>query len=181
VDDFLFSAAAPDMRPDVLLFEGDAVWRSGDQEHPLSPHSGREFDSILALDCAYHFDTRAEFLRQSFQHLAPGGSVALADICFSVSPGSILTLFLSGVLHVMPRSNVVTKEQYVQQMHEIGYRDVEVEDITPFVFPGFRNFLKQRGNVGSVFARLMGWLQGQGLCFVVIKGGKPLAEPEFTH
>lgn len=161
--------------PDVLLFEGNAIWRPGHEEHPLSPHFGREFDSILALDCAYHFDTRRAFLFQSFQRLAPGGRVALADLCFSVSPGPLLTLFLSGVLRTMPRSNMVTKGQYIQEMNEIGYEDVEVEDITPFVFPGFRNFLKRRGNLGGAFAAMMGWLQGQGLCFVIIKGVKPLA------
>jgi len=162
--------------PDVHLFEGDAVWRPGrrDREHPLSPQSGHEFDNILALDCAYHFNPRREFLRQSFQRLAPGGSVAVADLCFSDPPRAVLTFLLSGVLHVMPRSNMVTKEQYVQQMYEIGYENIGVEDITPFVFPGFRTFLKQRGVIGSLFAGVMEWLQGRGLRFVVIEGKKPL-------
>jgi hypothetical protein len=66
----------------------------------------------------------------------------------------------------------VTKEQYVQQMYEIGYENIEVEDITPFVFPGFRTFLKQRGILCGSLAGIMGWLQGQGLCFVVIEGRK---------
>ncbi|KAH9985377.1 S-adenosyl-L-methionine-dependent methyltransferase [Russula compacta] len=175
VNSFLSSTNALNKTPDVLLFEGDAVWRPGHKEHPLSPHFGREFDSILALDCAYHFDTRRAFLCQSFQRLAPGGCVALADLCFSVSPGALLTLFLSGVLRTIPRSNMVTVGQYIQEMNEIGYEDVEVEDITPFVFPGFRNFLKRRGNLGGALAAMMGWLQGQGLCFVIIKGVKPLA------
>ncbi len=165
MNSFLSSPDAPERTPEVHLFEGDAIWRPG--------HRDREHN-ILALDCAYHFDTRREFLRQSFQRLAPGGSVALADLCFSNPPRAALKFFLSGVLHVMPRSNVVTKEQYVQQMNEIGYENIGVEDITPFVFPGFRAFLKQRGILGSLFAGIMGWLQGRGLCFVVIEGRKPL-------
>jgi SAM-dependent methyltransferase len=175
VNRFLSSPDAPERTPDVRLFEGDAIWRPGhrDREHPLSPQSGHEFDNILALDCAYHFDPRREFLRQSFQRLAPGGSVALADICFSSPPRATLKYFLSGVLHVMPRSNMVTKEQYEQQMYEIGYENIGVEDITPFVFPGFRAFLKQRGILWGVFAGIMGWLQGRGLCFVIIEGRKP--------
>ena len=175
MNSFLSSADAPDKMPDVLLFEGDAVWRPGHQEHhPLSPHFGHEFDNILALDCAYHFDTREEFLRQSFQRLAPGGRIALADLCFSAPPGPALAFFLSRIFHVMPRSNMVTKGQYVDKMNNIGYKDVEMEDITPFVFPGFRKFLKGRGNLGAAFSGLMGWLQGQGLRFVLIKGRKPL-------
>jgi SAM-dependent methyltransferase len=175
VDSFLSSVDVPGETPDVLLFEGDTVWRAGDRAHPLSPHFQHEFDNVLALDCAYHFDTREEFLRQSFRRLAPGGRVALADLCFSAPPGPVLTLLLSRVLHVMPKDNIVTKEQYIQQMNNIGYKDVEMEDITPFVFPGFRKFLKWRGYVGGVFAWSMGWLQGQGLRFIIIKGTKPLA------
>lgn len=57
-------------------------------------------------------------------------------------------------------------------MNEIGYEDIRVEDITPFVFPGFRNFLKQRGILWGAFAGIMGWLQGRGLRFVVIGGRK---------
>ncbi|KAI9454004.1 S-adenosyl-L-methionine-dependent methyltransferase [Russula earlei] len=172
VNSFLSSADAPDKKPNVLLFEGDAVWRSDDREHPLSPHFAHEFESIVALDCAYHFDTREEFLRQSFQRLTPGGCIALADLCFSTPPGPMFTLFLSRVLGIMPRSNMVTKEQYVRQMNDVGYKNIEMEDITPFVFPGFQLFLRRRGNIGAAFAGVIGWLQGQGLRFVVIKGVK---------
>ncbi|KAH8986991.1 S-adenosyl-L-methionine-dependent methyltransferase [Lactarius hatsudake] len=171
VKSFLSSADAP---PAVLLFRGDAVWR-GRQDHPLSPDFQHDFDNILALDCAYHFDTREEFLRQSLRRLTPGGSVASADLCFSSPPGPVLTLLLSRILHTMPKHNIMTKEQYIQQMREIGYEDVELEDITPFVFPGFVKFMKQRGRMWGVFSRTMSWLEGQGLRFVIIKGTRPKA------
>lgn len=70
---------------------------------------------------------------------------------------------------------MVTKEQYVQQMYELGYENIGVDDITAFVFPGFRTFLKQRGILGGFFAGFMGWLQGRGLCFVIIEGRKSFA------
>ncbi|KAH8998899.1 S-adenosyl-L-methionine-dependent methyltransferase [Lactarius hatsudake] len=171
---YLSSVDAP---PAVLLFQGDAVWRPGCQDHPLSPNFKHDFDNILALDCAYHFNTREEFLRQSLRRLTPGGSVALADLCFSSSPGPVLTLLLWRVLRTMPKRNITTKEQYIQQMREIGYEDVELEDITPFVFPGFRQFLKQRGRMWSIFSWSMSWLEGQGLRFVIIKGTRPNTRP----
>lgn len=171
VKSFLSSVDAP---PAVLLFRDDAVWR-GRQDHPLSPDFQHDFDSILALDCAYHFDTREEFLRQSLRRLTPGGSVALADLCFSSSPGPVLTLLLWRILRTMPKHNIMTKEQYIQQMKEIGYEDVELEDISPFVFPGFVKFMKQRGRMWGVFARSMSWLEGQGLRMVIMKGTRPTA------
>jgi len=176
VNSFHSAVEAPEDTPFVRLFQGDAVWRPEYQDHPLSPAFQHDFDNILALDCAYHFNTREEFLRQSFRRLTPGGSVALADLCFASSPGPVLTLLLCRVLHTMPKHNITTKEQYVRQMREIGYEDVELEDITPFVFPGFREFLKQRGYMWGAFSWLMSWLEGRGLRFVVIKGTRPTVQ-----
>ena len=34
------------------------------------------YDVILALDCAYHFSDRAEFFRDAYARLAPGGTLA---------------------------------------------------------------------------------------------------------
>jgi len=174
VDSVLSSIDTPEDVPEVLLFQGDAVWRPGRQDHPLSPTFQQEFDNILALDCAYHFNTREEFLRQSLQRLTPGGSVALADLCFSPSPGRVLTLLLC-VFRIIPRHNIATKEQYVRQMTEIGYEDVKLEDITACVFPGFREFLKQRGRMWAAFSGLVLWLEERGLRFVIIKGTRPNA------
>ncbi|KAI0271362.1 S-adenosyl-L-methionine-dependent methyltransferase [Gloeopeniophorella convolvens] len=157
----------------VRLFEGDAVWRVGQRDHPLAPGFDHTFDSILALDCAYHFETRQVFLRQSFSRLEHGGRVALADICFSHAPNRALTFLLSRVLRVLRRENIVTIEEYEQRLRDIGYEDVEIEDITPFVLPGFRNFLKQRGNLWKAFTWSLGWLQGHGMRFVIARGTKP--------
>jgi SAM-dependent methyltransferase len=177
VNSFLASVDAPQGAPTVLLFQGDAVWRSGHQDHPLSPDFPHDFDNIVALDCAYHFNTREEFFRQSLRRLTPGGTVALADLCFSSSPGPMLTLLLSRVLHTMPKHNITTTKQYIKQMREIGYEGVELEDITPYVFPGFREFLKQRGFMWGPFSWVMSWLEGRGLRFVIIKGTRPNVRP----
>ena len=177
VNNFISSVDAPEDTPAVLLFQGDAVWRSGHQDHPLSPSFQHNFDNILALDCAHHFNTREEFLCQSLRRLTPGGSVALADLCFSSFPGPVLTLLLCRVLHTMPKQNIITKEQYMKQMREIGYEGIELEDITPHVFPGFREFLKQRGFLWGVFSWLMSWIEGRGLRFVIVKGTRPNVQP----
>ena len=173
MNSILSSDDTPEDTPDVLLLQGDAVWRPGHQGHPLSPDFQHDFDNILALDCAFHFNTREEFLRQSLRRLTPRGSVALADLCFSSSPGLMLTFLLCHVLRTMPKHNVTTKEQYVRQMREIGYEDVELEDITPFVFPGFREFLKHQGFLWGAFSWLMSWLEGRGLRYVIVKGTRP--------
>ncbi len=52
---------------EVNLYHGDAVDHGEDPNHPLCPASAMLFDSVLALDCAYHFNTRRTFLEQTFE------------------------------------------------------------------------------------------------------------------
>jgi len=169
--------------PDVVLYHGDAVFRPGanSAKHPLDPSSqSSPYTAILALDCAYHFNTRSSFLRQSFHRLAQGGQIALADICFTPTAlqtnlchrlTSIRTLVrLSGL---MPHSNMISTDQYVSEMWGIGYMDVQMEDISDDVFPAFTKFLKRRGGGWWVFASILGWWAGRGMRFVVISGKKP--------
>lgn len=110
----------------VHLVEGDAVYipkrhiKNGGK-HPFSPfNDSPPFDVILALDCAYHFDTRQQFLTQSFSKLSPGGRIALADICFSSVDESDWTksktrLFLCK-LFGMPPDNICTPDKYVARL-----------------------------------------------------------------
>lgn len=154
----------------VVLHATDAVYRPGRGSHPLGPSSGH-FDTILALDCAYHFKTRRAFLQQAHDRLNSGGSVALADICFA--PGALQTgwtRFVTAVLRLMPRENMVSTDEYVAQMRLIGYTDVRLEDITVDVFPGFIKFLRTRGVFFRAFGAIMGLFTGAGARFIIVRG-----------
>ncbi|KAJ7786386.1 S-adenosyl-L-methionine-dependent methyltransferase [Mycena metata] len=156
----------------VDLHAGDAIYRAGSRTHPLDPSSEQpKFDTILALDCAYHFKPRAEFLRQAYHRLNPGGSLALADICFA--PGALetrWTRFVTTILGLMPAENMISTDEYVAQMREIGFRDVKLEDITEDVFPGFVSFLATRGVGWRIFSKAFTIFWGSGGRFVVVYG-----------
>ncbi|KAJ7619091.1 S-adenosyl-L-methionine-dependent methyltransferase [Mycena polygramma] len=158
----------------VFLHAGDAIYRPGSRGHPLDPSSeGDKFDTILALDCAYHFRPRVEFLRQAHNRLHLGGALALADICFS--PGALQTRWtrcVSAVLRLMPRENMLSTDDYVAQMRGIGFTDVRLEDITEDVFPGFVSFLSKRGIGWWIFTRVFNIFRGTGARFVIIAGIK---------
>lgn len=163
----------PKIEVSVSLQAGDAIYRPAAHEHPLDPHASDEtrFDTILALDCAYHFDSRALFLRQAFDRLAPGGRVALADICFE--PSALLKLrawLIVSVLRMMPKENRVSTEEYIASMRRMGYVDVDMRDVTADVFPGFIKFLKGRGLGWWVFSKILEVYTSAGARFVIVSG-----------
>ncbi|KAJ7487666.1 S-adenosyl-L-methionine-dependent methyltransferase [Mycena galericulata] len=154
----------------VSLYAGDAVYRPGRGAHAFDPPS-EHFDTILALDCAYHFETRWVFLQQAHEQLKPGGSVALADICFA--PGALQTRWtrcVTAVLRLMPRENMVSTDEYVARMRRIGYTDVRLEDITVDVFPGFIKFIRGQGMLFAAFGVIMGVFARAGARFVIVRG-----------
>lgn len=148
----------------IVLQHDDAVYKSpstrgtGSRQstHPLDPSSDLLFDSILALDCAYHFNTREEFLAQCFDHLKPSGRISLADMCFEPKTSnhfwSKTTAKLWANALSVPSSNLITLSQYRAQLERIGYTDIAVVDVSDNVFPGFIAFLSTRGVLWKLFA-----------------------------
>lgn len=151
----------------VKLYTGDAVYR-GEKGHPLQ--EGSEYDVITALDCAYHFSTRLKFLQQSYNSLSSsGGRIGLADITFS--PSSVFSSYFLSL--VVPKDNVISTQEYLSQLSDIGFKDVEVEDISNDVFPAFIEFLCNRGIGWGAFGLGMQVLVGAGgMRFVVVTATK---------
>ena len=102
------------------------------------------FDRVLALECAFHFDTREQFLREAFRVLKPGGSIAIADML--PVPGkktSRATAFARKYGHV-PEANLYDREEYPRRLSAAGFGDVRVESIRQDVFPGMAKYSRQR-------------------------------------
>ena len=167
--------AAHENEVSVDLHHRDAVFDGVvPSTHPLNPSSAITFDSILALDCAYHFNTRHKFLEQSFQKLTPGGSIALADICFlSSSLNTRRTRLITSIVNLIPKYNQISVEEYIDNMKQIGYVDVVIEDVSSEVFPGFVVFLKSRGWAWWAFGSIVDWYSSAGARFVIVSGRRP--------
>ncbi|KAJ4000992.1 S-adenosyl-L-methionine-dependent methyltransferase [Lentinula boryana] len=166
---------APATDTKISLHAGDAVYKqeSSATDHPLSPSSSARFDSILALDCAYHFRTRETFLCQAFRQLSPTGRIALADICFANElPMNWQARVVRRVLRLMPKENVISINEYVGRLEQIGYEDVKVEDISEDVFPGFVSFLKPRGFGWWIFGSVLCCYYKAGARFVIASGSR---------
>ena len=75
---------------------------------------------------------------------------------------------------MMPEDNVISEEGYVEQMKEIGYVDVQLEDVTQYVAPGFVEFLKTRGWSWWIFASVFTVYVKAGMRIVIVRGTKPI-------
>lgn len=157
----------------VHLYCGDAVYRGQIEDHPLNPSISRpSFTSIIAIDCAFHFAPRELFLSQSFSSLAPGGTIALGDLAVSKTLPFVLRIILSRLLSI-PSENMITPRIYEEQLRNIGYTNIRIEDVSQNVFPKFKSFLESRGGLWKVFASMIGWWAAAGGRFVIVNASKP--------
>ncbi|XP_006454390.1 hypothetical protein AGABI2DRAFT_114140 [Agaricus bisporus var. bisporus H97] len=157
----------------VDLYCGDAICRdTAPPTHPLHVQNTARFDVVFALDCAYHFATRKEFLAQAYQKLAPGGRIVLGDICFAKEFPSRVIAFIA--TKIMPKENIVSPQEYIQLLEKLGYTEVELEDITSDSFVGLCKFLSTRGALWYIYSCFLSWFQDAGGArFVVVTARKP--------
>ncbi len=114
----------------------------GDATRPAEVISSPgEFDRVLALDCAYHFDPRDDFLRAAFACLRSGGRLALTDIVPRNPKHSLVRRMLFRVLG-LPLVNMVSRADYGARLREIGFRNVRIQLLDRAVLGGFERFAR---------------------------------------
>ncbi|KAJ8291513.1 Erythromycin 3''-O-methyltransferase [Rhodotorula toruloides] len=152
----------------------------GDAASDLTQFPSSSVDAVLAIDCAYHFNTRSSFLSSAHTLLSPGGSLSLTDLLLPSTPLSLSSLLLLRLLFYLanaPWSNFLTPASYQAQLEAHGFEQVEMEDISERVWPGFCAFVREReermgGVLGTKwralgrYARVVEWYSGVG-------GGRP--------
>jgi microcystin synthetase protein McyJ len=102
------------------------------------------FDAVLALECAFHFDTRDDFLREAHRVLKPGGTIALADMLPSPGKRYGLMTRIAGEYGHVPEKNHYDRDEYARRLAVAGYVDVRVESIRGDVYPGMAKYMRER-------------------------------------
>lgn len=116
------------------------------------------FDAVISLEAAFHFDTRADFLREALRLLRPGGRVGVIDMLPLERNGRVLTGGLRGAIErwstQVPPANVYGVTRYREILEESGFKAIEIRSIRDHVFPAFLNRMKQRLDEPSAKANM---------------------------
>ncbi len=106
------------------------------------PNASR--DVVTALECAFHFQTRADFFAEAFRVLRPGGRLVLADVIRN-GPGEDplhrrlqdFTWSKFAQKLAVPEANADDRDGYAAKLQASGFYKVRVTSIREHVFPGW--------------------------------------------
>lgn len=111
------------------------------------PFPENSFDRVLALESAMHFDTKLDFMKESYRVLKPGGVIAIADIVLHDIPLSFYwkyaLKYLERIGHC-PEGNIGPLKNYPSYLESVGFKDIQIEEISKRVFTGLFSYLKQK-------------------------------------
>lgn len=113
------------------------------------------FDKVVALESAFHFNTREVFFKEAFRVLRPGGRLVTADLAAMPPREGVnrsglkyhairLVTRVSQSLMPSPPANDYARDAYARKMEEAGFVNVRVETIREEVFAPFIRYLARR-------------------------------------
>ena len=107
------------------------------------------FDKLLAIECAFHFNTRRDFLREAARVLKPGGTLALSDIIprTGIDPATYMggSTVHTGICFDNA-DNAYDANIYAGYLREAGFEHVVIESVLQWTRQPFVEWLQRAAN-----------------------------------
>ncbi len=173
-------------RARALRVQGNVRFCFGDATQ--LPFDDSTFDHVVALESAFHFDSREAFMEEAARVLKPGGRVTLADVVPLKSKKGLLRKYAASRLWLFPITNAYGAEQYVYKLGKAGFESIELRSIGAAVYPGYvdwtlssENRERLRQQLGRTKATLYRWqtqllkalFERGHLDYVMVSASKP--------
>ena len=141
---------------------GTIEFRLGSATDVDSP--AESFSKVIAIECAFHFETRRDFFREAARVLVPGGRMGLTDIVSR--PGVTREDFLAHIHFPIGSEggldvpeNVYDAATYAAQLRDAGFDEVRVDPITDRSLAAFARHLERvarasEGELGATRRRV---------------------------
>lgn len=113
------------------------------------PIEDASVDRVVAVECAFHFDTREAFFREAWRVLRPGGRLVVADILPMPRAGGRwarltqrLSWWLVASKFAIPPANAYTRPTYHSLLALRGFEDIRVVSIRDQVYAPLHAYLR---------------------------------------
>ena len=126
------------------------------------PFPDSSFHKVVALESAFHFDTREAFFHEAHRVLKQNGTLTTADVIAGPNTGGLrgfIMEYLGRAFWQIPKCNMIHAEDYKTQLEAAGFVDVAIRNISNDVFKPFKEFARARTDAPEVKKRLHPWLR----------------------